>query len=50
MTVKGVPGDAKPVLGDFAEADQTKDNASKDRPQKQLPWRWLGYGLFALRH
>ena len=50
VLVKAVAGDAKPVLGDLTETDKAEDEAEDRRPQKQLPWRWFGYSLRALRH
>jgi hypothetical protein len=48
--MEAVSRDTKPILRNLAESDQAEDQASDRRPQKQLPWRRLGGGLFALRH
>jgi hypothetical protein len=47
MPVKRIAGNAQPILGDLAEADQAEDEAGNRRPQKQLPWRRLGGMLLA---
>jgi hypothetical protein len=50
MPMEIVARDPEPIFSDLAEADESEDEASNRRPQKQLPWRGLGNGLFALRH
>src|SRR4051794_18582517 len=50
VRMKAVPPNAQIILGDLTEPDESKDQASHRRPQKQLPWCWLGYRLAALGH
>src|SRR3954447_5995907 len=50
VRMKTVPPNAQIVFRDLAESDEAEDQASDRRPQKQLPWCRLRYGLLALRH